>query len=602
MQKKQRNIFLLNYARKEKKLLMQGAGFTLLAVVFDLIAPNIISHILDVELKDIRLPFHSNNLFCYLGIYFLVSLTASLFRYASTFYLEVTSNKIVKNIREDLYKHVQKLPIRFFDKYPAGKIVSKITNDTEAVKNLYMVIVREFTIGILYLLGIYAALFYQNPIFGFMALCLFPIVIFLIYFYARYSSRYNHNYRQKLSELNALINESIQGISIIRTFVHEEKSEQEYREISRGWSEQLKKITFLDSVMSYNVSELLRNLTFSFVIFFFGRKSIESNSGISIGLIYVFVDYLSKIFIQIQNIMNKLNDTERSLVAAENVLEFLNEEEIQDMDFDEKEQKPLAKRKNECFQNKEENPFSDGNVSFQNIVFAYDTEIVLKNITFDVKKGETVAFVGHTGSGKSSVINLLLGFYQPLSGEILYDGRAYPSNSIKTIRQNIAVVLQDVYLFTGTIFSNIALGNSKITEKIAEKALIEVGGEAFLSRLKDGLRTPVYEKGNSFSSGERQLISFARALVRNPKILVLDEATSNIDTETELIIQKAMAVLSKKRTTFVVAHRLSTIKNADKIIVLDNGEMIEQGTHEQLMANKGKYYYMYMTQMKEIQE
>jgi ATP-binding cassette subfamily B protein len=304
---------------------------------------------------------------------------------------------------------------------------------------------------------------------------------------------------------------------------------------------------------------------------------MEPNAIISAGMLYAFVDYTTRLFNPITGIVNQFAQLERSLVAGTRVFQLLDEtgEEVKD---------ERMKR-------------YEGNVEFQDVSFAYKAdEYVLKNLNFVANKGETVALVGHTGSGKSSIMNLLFRFYDPSKGRILIDGIDITTLPRQTIRDHMGIVLQDPYLFSGTIESNVSLSDPRITRETVEAALEAVGGERVLKNLEKGLDEPVIEKGSTLSSGQRQLVSFARALAFDPAILILDEATSNIDTETEEIIQHAMDVLKKGRTTFIIAHRLSTIKNADRILVLDRGEIVESGSHDELIQLQGRYEQMYKLQ------
>ena len=301
------------------------------------------------------------------------------------------------------------------------------------------------------------------------------------------------------------------------------------------------------------------------------------SEAVSAGTLYAFVDYIIRLFNPITNLVNQFSQLERSLVAGTRVFELLDQpgEEV----------------------SKERVQRYKGNVVFDHVSFAYkNDDYVLKNIHFEAKEGETIALVGHTGSGKSSIMNLLFRFYDPQKGRIIIDGQDITKLPRQAIREHMGIVLQDPYLFTGTIASNVSLNDARISREMVENALEAVGGDRVLSKFEKGIDEPVIEKGSTLSSGQRQLISFARALAFDPAILILDEATSNIDSETEEIIQHAMDVLKKGRTTFIIAHRLSTIKNADKILVLDRGEIVEQGNHDELVALGGKYELMYRLQ------
>jgi ATP-binding cassette subfamily B protein len=304
---------------------------------------------------------------------------------------------------------------------------------------------------------------------------------------------------------------------------------------------------------------------------------LNPSSVISLGVLYAFVDYINRLFQPIQGIVNQLANLETALVAGERVFKLMDEpgENVSTQRIDR----------------------FHGNVTFEHVSFGYkDGEYVLKDIHFEAKQGQTVALVGHTGSGKSSIMNLLFRFYDCQKGKILIDGRDIVSIPRQTIRKHMGIVLQDPYLFTGTLFSNVSLSDPSITRDMVEKALKDVGADKVFKNLENGYDEPVIEKGSTLSSGQRQLISFARALAFNPAILILDEATSSIDTETEAVIQDAMDVLKKGRTTFIIAHRLSTIRNADQILVLDRGKVVERGSHEELMVLGGKYYQMYELQ------
>ncbi|MBR3207845.1 MAG: ABC transporter ATP-binding protein, partial [Bacillus sp. (in: Bacteria)] len=338
-----------------------------------------------------------------------------------------------------------------------------------------------------------------------------------------------------------------------------------------------RKMLHLNSLLSHNLVNLLRNLAYVALIWYFGGASLSATGIVSIGVLYAFVDYLNRLFQPITGIVNQFSRLELARVSSERVFRLLDEPGTE---VEEPVQKKL-----------------EGHVQFKDVTFAYNEgKNVLKNITFEAKKGQTVALVGHTGSGKSSIMNLLLRFYDIQQGDILIDGESIYDQSRQTLRKQMGIVLQDPYLFSGTIASNVSLGNEDIKRETIESSLKQVGAAELLKHLPEGFDEPVVEKGSTLSSGERQLISFARALAYDPAILILDEATANIDTETEAIIQRALDVVKEGRTTFVIAHRLSTIKKADMILVLEKGEIVERGSHEQLMQQEGLYAQMYELQ------
>jgi ATP-binding cassette subfamily B multidrug efflux pump len=502
---------------------------------------------------------------------------ASVFSYGQKFYLQKSSNKIIQNMREDVFAHIQELPIKYFDRLPAGKIVSRVTNDTEAIRELYVTVLATFFSSVIYIAGIFAALFLLDVRLASFCLLIVPILYLWMSFYRKYASKYNHIIRSRLSDINGMINESINGMSIIQAFRQERETKKEFEALNNDYYTYQNKLLSLNAATSHNLVGVLRNIAFIAVIWYFGGASLTANSMISLGVLYAFVDYLTRLFSPITGMVNQLANLEQALVAAHRVFELLDEKGTE-----------VSNQKGERYK---------GDVEFKNVSFSYnEKDYVLKNISFKAKQGETVALVGHTGSGKSSIMNVLFGFYEFQKGDITIDGQNVKNIPKQTLREHMGIVLQDPFLFTGTIASNVSLDNPSISRETIEKAIRDVGAERFVANLPKGLDEPVIEKGSTLSTGERQLISFARALAFNPAILILDEATSSIDTETEAIIQNALEVLKKGRTTFIIAHRLSTIKNADQILVLDRGEIIEHGTHEELIEKGGRYYRMYQIQ------
>jgi len=480
-------------------------------------------------------------------------------------------------MRNELYAHIQTLPIRYFDDLPAGKVVARITNDTEAIRNLYVTVVSQFAISGMYMIGIFVALFYLDPKMGAITLFIVPILYIWMKTYRKFASKVNHIIRGKVSDMNAMINESINGMTIIQAFRREKQIDGEFAKLNDEHYSYQNKLLNVEAATSHNLVDMMRSLTFVFFIWYFGGASIETESIVSVGMLYAFVDYITRLFNPITGVVNQFARLEHSLVAADRVFKLLD-----------RKGEPVSDEKIERY---------EGNVKFDEVWFAYkDDEYVLKDISFEAKKGETVALVGHTGSGKSSIMNLLFRFYDTSKGTITIDGMDINKLPRQVIRAHMGIVLQDPYLFSGTVQSNITLNDARITSEKARQSLDAVGGDRVLKHLPNGIEEPVVEKGSTLSSGQRQLISFARALAFDPAILILDEATSNIDTETEEIIQHAMDVLKKGRTTFIIAHRLSTIKNADRILVLERGEIVESGSHDELLAFGGQYANMYKLQ------
>lgn len=512
-----------------------------------------------------------------LAFYFGLLVIAAFFQYGQRFLLQKSANRIIQQMRKDVFGQIQRLPIRYFDNLPAGKVVARITNDTEAIRELYVTVLATFFTSAIYISGIYIALFILNAKLAAICLILLPILYVWAIVYRKYASKYNHVIRSRVSDINGMINESIQGMNIIQAFGREKDTQKDFEKLNTEHFTFQNKLLSLNSLTSHNLVAVLRNVVFVAFIWYFGGESLNASAIISLGMLYAFVDYINRLFQPVQGIVNQLANLEQALVAGERVFKLLDEEGINISDNN------ISRYK--------------GNVTFDHVYFSYkEKEYVLKDLNFEAKHGETVALVGHTGSGKSSIMNLLFRFYDCQEGKIMIDGMDIKHIPRQELRKHMGIVLQDPFLFTGTIASNVSLDDPEISREKVEKALKDVGADKIFQHLEKGFDEPVIEKGSTLSSGQRQLISFARALAFDPAILILDEATSSIDTETELIIQEAMDVLKKGRTTFIIAHRLSTIRNADQILVLDRGRIVEKGNHEELMEQKGKYYQMYQLQ------
>ncbi|MBA9088716.1 ATP-binding cassette subfamily B protein [Fontibacillus solani] len=511
------------------------------------------------------------------GWYFVFLAISIVMEFGKTYWLQSSANKVIQKLRMDVYAHIQRLPVHFFDNLPAGKVVSRVTNDTEAVKDLFIAVLANFFSGIINMLGVFVALFILDYRLGLICLFIVPIIWFWVVLYRKFATKYNTVIRSRLSEINAMINESIQGMSIIRIFRREKQTTEEFENLNDDYMKHQNKMLNLNAFTSHNLVNVLRSLSFAVVLWYFGSAQLNGAGIISLGVLYAFVDVLGRLFQPITGMVNQLAALDSSMVSAGRVFSLMDEpgEEVTDGSM----------------------PRYKGNVEFKDVSFAYKRDYVLKNISFEAKQGQTVALVGHTGSGKSSIINLLFRFYDPQKGCITIDGQPVQDLPKQWIRQHMGIVLQDPYLFTGTIASNVSLGDKRISREMIEKSLEDVGAMKILSHLPKRLDEPVVEKGSTLSAGERQLISFARALAFDPAILILDEATANIDTETEALIQSALEVLKKGRTTFIIAHRLSTIRSADQILVLHKGEIVERGTHDELLALGGRYYQMYRLQV-----
>ncbi|GAB6989019.1 ABC transporter ATP-binding protein [Paenibacillus pini] len=511
------------------------------------------------------------------GLYCIFLIISIFTEFGKTYWLQSSANKVIQKLRTDVYSHIQRLPVYFFDTLPAGKVVSRITNDTEAVKDLFVAVLSNFSSGFIYIIGVYIALFMLDLRLGLVCLFVVPLLIVWIILYRKFATRYNTIIRSRLSEINAIINESIQGMSIIRVFRRQKQTNEEFESLNEDYLKHQNKMLNLNAFTTHNLVNVLRSFSFAVILTYFGFGTLMGGAAVSIGVLYAFVDVLGRLFQPITGMVNQLAALDSSMVSAGRVFTLMDEEGEAVTDG--------------------EMPRYKGNVQFKDVSFAYNKDYVLKNINFEAEQGQTVALVGHTGSGKSSIINLLFRFYDPQKGQIRIDGQDVKDLPKQWIRHHMGIVLQDPYLFTGTIASNVSLGDDKITREQVDKALQDVGADRILAHLPQGFDEPVVEKGSTLSAGQRQLISFARALAFDPAILILDEATANIDTETESMIQSALEVLKKGRTTFIIAHRLSTIRNADQILVLHRGEIVERGNHDELMQHQGRYYQMYQLQV-----
>lgn len=511
-----------------------------------------------------------------LALYLGLILFSSIGNFTQSYMLQSTALQIIKNMRMDLMRHIQRIALRYFDNTPIGQVVSRIANDTEAIRDLFMSFMATFIVSFAQLTGIYVFLFILDTRLALFTLLLIPVFVLIMYVHLKYSKKYISIMRARLSDMNAMINESIVVMPVIQAFRREKVTLEEFEELNKDrYVNQIKQFRIF-SLSSRNIVGTIGSLVAAMVIWYFGRESLQT--AIEFGVFYAFIDYLGRIFHPIIGIFDQLTNAQRAFVSAEKVFA------IMDMEGEEVEKTDQVSR-------------PEGIVKFDDVTFAYkEGEIVLKHISFEARKGETIALVGHTGSGKSSIINLLLGFYEPGQGKITIDGRDITTYSKQALRKHMGIVLQDPYLFAGDIKFNVSLYNDEITLDRVKSALKDVGAAPFVEQLPNGYDEQVVERGSTLSSGQRQLISFARALAFDPSILILDEATASIDSETEGLIQQALKVVSEGRTTLIIAHRLSTIREADQILVLHRGEIVERGNHEALMALEGRYYKMYQLQ------
>ncbi len=573
--KQVRNL-LKNYALNEKASFIKGFVLSLLNTILQLLSPLIIGYIINNLLKEGITSADFANIIKYLMLYLLVNMLASFFLNRAFITFQIASNDIAYKMQNDVYNKVNSFPIAYFDNLPAGKISSRITNDTNKVKMLFKLIITDITTSMILAVGLGVTIFITNPIAGLMLIPLAPIIYIIYKSYTSYTRKYTGEIRKNTSEINAQINEYIQNMEVIQVFNKENYIKEKFDKTNNRIFSLSKELAKIRSYSGYRAMDIVSYLASLIILIYFGLGQITDYYSVSIGSLYVIFEYTSRLFNEIRFIIMRVGEVNESMASASHIFEILKLESQEEL-FD---------------------TIDDINqeIIFYDVRFSYtEGEEVIKGISFHVNPGESVAFVGQTGSGKSTLINLLLNFYSPQSGKITIGDKDISKVNRDDLRREMAVVLQDAFLFKGDIGENISLGYDYSDKEIKE-ALRAVGGDRLIIK---GIHTEVMEGGSNLSQGEKQLISFARAYIRNPKILILDEATSNIDTETESIIQQGINKLKENRTTFIIAHRLSTIKEVDNIIVLSHGKIVEMGDHNKLMRSTGYYKEMYNKQMKE---
>ena len=510
-------------------------------------------------------------------IYFGLFILRVLFTFLGEYYFAKVAHSIVRDLRNDSFANLQKLGMSYFDKTPVGSIVSRLTNDTQAVADMFGTIFSSFLNTILMFvvtLSAMIALSWQLTIYMILFI---PVMVGSVYLYQKLSSRLVEISRAKISEMNTKLSESIEGMKIIQAFNQEQRLIDEFGEVNNEHLRYYTKSLKVDSLLLRPAMALFKVLAYGVIVMYFGL-SFES-AGFTAGIIYAFIQYTNQLFNPLIELMQNFSILQTSIISAGRVFTLIDNEEY------EPEQKDS------------DHKISRGDIEFKNVSFSYDGKRdVLKNISFSVKNGESIAFVGATGSGKSSIMNLFLRFYDYDRGEILIDGVNIKDYSSKELRNSVGLVLQDPFLYHGTVESNIKMYNESLTREDVIEAAKFVDAHNFIDKLEDKYDSLVTERGSTFSSGERQLLTFARTIASKPKILILDEATANIDSETEELIQHSLEKMRKGRTTIAIAHRLSTIQDSNCIYVLDKGEIIESGTHDELIALKGNYYKMYQLQ------
>lgn len=562
---------LMSYLKPYKFLTILALALLLLTTVVRSVIPLIASYFIDHFLTNMN----QTAMLILVG-YYLMYVLQTIIQYLGNFYFARVSYSVVRDIRRDAFANMEKLGMAYFDQTPAGSIVSRLTDDTEAVSDMFSGILSSFISAIfIFTVTLLTMLRLNAVLTGWVAIFL-PFIFILVNLYRKKSVAVIEKTRALLSDINSKLSESIEGIRIIQSFSQEDRLKDEFEAINEEHVLYANRSMALDSLFLRPAMSLLKLLAYAILMAYFGFRGMEI--GISAGLMYAFIQYVNRLFDPLIEVTQNFSTLQTSMVSAGRVFDLIDE------------------RQYEPEQKNGEATVQAGNIEFKNVSFSYDGERqILDNISFKVNQGETIAFVGSTGSGKSSIINVFMRFYEFQSGEVLLDGvdiREYPKEEL---RRNIGLVLQDPFLYHGTIKSNIKMYQD-ISDEAVQAAAAFVDADQFIQKLPEKYETKVTERGSSFSTGQRQLLAFARTVASQPKILILDEATANIDSETETIVQESLKKMRQGRTTIAIAHRLSTIQDANCIYVLDKGKIIESGSHDELLSQKGTYYRMYQLQ------
>ncbi|OTN87671.1 ABC transporter ATP-binding protein/peptidase [Enterococcus sp. 7E2_DIV0204] len=569
---------LLKFARPFRGTFLIAILFALVLAVINILLPRIIQLFMD----DYLTPKTATNqvILFFAGLYLFGVIVKSIVWFFQWFLYSTASLKTYQYIRVKLFEKLQTLGMRYFDQTPAGSIVSRVTNDTETLFEFWYVFLMVLT-GIFAVVSSFIAMFQINGKIALYNLIFLPILLIVIWYYQKFSSRIYRSMREKLSQLNTKLNEYISGMQIIQQFRQERRLEKEFEETNNDYLRTRFSMIRTNSLLLGPIINFLYTLAIGLTLTLFGYDALHSP--VEVGLIYAFVTYVQAFFNPMTQMMDFLSVFTDGMVAGSRILKIFDNEE-------------LTPQQN----NGANAEIIRGKIEFRNVSFSYDGKNkVLKNISFIANPGETVALIGHTGSGKSSIINVLMRFYEFYEGEILIDDRDIREYPLPELRKKLGLVLQDAFMFYGDIAGNIRMLNPEITDEQIKTAAEFVQADKFIETLPKKYHAKVIERGASYSSGQRQLISFARTIVTDPKILVLDEATANIDTETEGLIQEGLANMRQGRTTIAIAHRLSTIRDADLILVLDKGRIVERGNHDNLLAQNGLYADMYQLQNSE---
>jgi ATP-binding cassette, subfamily B, multidrug efflux pump len=568
---------LLKYALPYWKNFLVTLIFMLLSVGFALVEPFILGRSLDIIIER---PTDFNLLYIWMGVFFGSIILNAIFNYLQTIILQKTGQTIIYNIREEMFSHVQSQDIDYFNQVPTGKLVTRVANDTNTLNEMYTSVVVNFFRNFLLIIGILIAMFILNVRLTLILMTVIPLIVLFSFVFRRFSRKAYREVRSLTSMINGFLAEHLSGMKIVQIFNQEkEKMETFIERNTKLKNAQLKEL------LTFAIYRPTMYLLYTFaliLIFYFGGMQVVRGA-LTIGVLFAFQNYVRSFFQPIQELAEQFNILQSAFASSERIFSILDT-------------KPLI-------QDKEDSIWLEnvkGDIEFKDVWFAYkNDEWILKGVSFKVQMNQSIAFVGATGAGKTTILKLITRDFEIQKGQILIDGIDIKTIHRQSLRRFIGQMLQDVFMFSGTIKSNITLKEESFTDEDVLVATKYVNADRLLRKQPKGIHEEVRERGNNFSAGERQLISFARTLIHQPRIIILDEATANIDTETEIIIQESLKKMLSIGTSFIVAHRLSTIQHVDQIIVMAHGKIIEKGTHVELLKEKGHYYQLYQIQFKD---
>lgn len=570
---------LFGYAKPFWKEFLLVGIIMLFSISYDIIAPLIVGWIEE----QIKGDFELKRLYTAVAIYASILIVSLISSYAQAIVLQKTGQKIISTMRQDLFIHIEGLSHEQLNSIPVGKLVTRVTNDTNAISMMFTHLVVNLVKNMFIILGVMVAMLTVNYLLTLMVLCFVPFIVLFTVIFRKFSRRAYRRVKDGTTDINTYLSENLSGIKITQIFNCEDKKMRDFQKKNDELGSAKRRQIFVFGVFR-PVVYMLYICSVLCLMYLGGKGYLDGSSflgqTLTSGTVVTFYMYISKFFNPIQNLAEQFNWMQSAFASAEKIFTVMD---IEPKVVDEEDAVELDEVK--------------GEIEFRNVWFAYiPDEWVLRDVTFKVNAGETVAFVGSTGSGKSTILSLICRNYDIQKGQILIDGIDIRKIKISSLRKHFGQMLQDVFLFSGTIRSNIILRQEGISDEEIWNTCKYVNADSFISKLEKGLDEPVRERGNNFSAGQRQLLSFARTIIHKPSVMILDEATANIDTETELLIQDSMEKMMNVGTMLIVAHRLSTIQHADNIILLSHGEIIEQGNHQELLQQKGRYYQLYTLQ------